>query len=134
MVALSPFVADVAALVDHTILTAPEQIEKMQPGFYLPILLDHKGLQVAYPVQESTTWPQLACFVKRVSESRQCTDVAAILTLPDRNMAVTALANALVRGVHSALERKLLNEKAILRNHDLVLLEPMEDHRGACLG
>ena len=41
-------------------LAAPEQIEKMQPGFYLPVLLDHKVLQVACPVQGSTTWRRLA--------------------------------------------------------------------------
>lgn len=46
-----------------TQLTAPEQIEKMQPGFYLPVLLDHKVPQAAYPVQGSTTWPRLALFV-----------------------------------------------------------------------
>ena len=78
----------------------------MQPGFYLPILLDHKGLRVAYPVQESTTWPRLACFVKRVSGSGQGTDVAAILMLPERNLAVNALTNALVRGVHSAFPER----------------------------
>ena len=98
MVVSSPFRENIAALL--LTLTAPEQIEKMQLGFYLPFLLDHRGLQVAYPVQESTTWPRLACFVKRVSDSGEITDAAAtllgvILMVPKRDVVVIALPNAL---------------------------------------
>lgn len=124
MVASSPFREDTAALGDHTLLTAPEQIEKMQPGFYLPVLLDHRGLRVAYPVQESTTSPRLACFVKRVSDTGQITDAAAtlrgvMLMLSESNLIVIALPNALLPDVQSAFQRTVpLNDMAMLRNHD----------------
>lgn len=104
--------------------TAPEQIEKMQPGFYLPVLLHHRGLQVAYPVQESTTWPRLACFVKRVPEFGQITDAAAtllgaMLMLPERNVVVIVLPDAQVHGMDSERESVILqNDSAMLRNQN----------------